>query len=113
MTDFFKVIEDIRKGPFDEKKTVLTTRDVENYYPSCDTQNCLQAIEEVLNESEEIIISDNNRILEAIELTMTSINCSSLGKHFTQIDGATIGSPYEGNISKGNMLTLHLFWSIA
>ena len=51
-------IEDIniRKGPFDEMKTVLTTRDVENYYPSCDTQKCLQAIEIVLSESEESII---------------------------------------------------------
>ena len=89
-TDFLKFIEDIniRKGPFDEMKTVLTTRDVENYYPSCDTQKCLQAIEKVLNESEESIISDNNCILEAIELTMTSNNCSFLVKHFTQIDGA-------------------------
>ena len=52
-TDFLKCIEDInvRKGPFDEMKTVLATRDVENYYPSCDTQKCLQAIEKVLNES--------------------------------------------------------------
>ena len=46
-TDFLKFIEDINiwKGPSDEMKTVLTTRDVENYYSSCDTQKCLQAIE--------------------------------------------------------------------
>ena len=47
-------------------KTILTTRDVENYYPSCDTHKRLQAIENVLSESEEIIISDNNCILEAL-----------------------------------------------
>ena len=100
-TDFLNCIEDIniRKGPFDEMKTVLTTRDVENYYPSCDIHKCLQAIVRVLSESEEIIISDNNCILEAIELTMTSNNCSFLGKHFTQIDGATIGGPNAGSVT--------------
>ena len=100
-TDFLKCIEDvnIRKGPFDEMKTVLTTRAVENYYPSCDTHKCLQAIEKVLCESEEIIISDNNCILEAIELTMTSNNCSYLGKHFTKIDDATIGGNNAGSIT--------------
>ena len=89
-TDFLKCMEDIniRKGPFDEMKTVLSTRDVENYYPSCDKHKYLQAIEKVLSECEEIIISNSNCILEAIELTMTSNNCSFLGKHFTQIEPA-------------------------
>ena len=30
---------------------------------------------------------------------MTSNNCSFLGKHFTQIDGATIGGPNVGSIT--------------
>ena len=30
---------------------------------------------------------------------MTSNNCSFLGEHFTQIDGATIGGPNAGSVT--------------
>ena len=45
-TDFLKFVEDvnIRKGLMDELTTVLTTRDIENYYPSCDTEKCLKEL---------------------------------------------------------------------
>ena len=42
----------IRKGLMDDLTTVLTTRDIENYYPSCDIEKCLKAIEEVLGEDQ-------------------------------------------------------------
>ena len=92
-THFLRFIEDIniRKGPLDELNTVVVTRDIVDYCPSCDTKKCIEAVEWVLNEADERSVADNRSILEAVELTMTSNNCSFLGKHFTQIDGATIG----------------------
>ena len=99
-TDFLKFVEDvnIRKGPMDES-TVLTTRDIENYYPSCDTEKCLKGIEQVLGEDECCSESYIQCIVEAVRLTMTSNNCSFLGRHFTQIDGATIGGPDAGSVT--------------
>ena len=52
-----------------------------------------------MNEAEERSVADNRSILEAVELTMTSNNCSFLGRHFTQIDGATIGGPAAGSVA--------------
>ena len=100
-TDFLKFVEDvkIRKGPMDELTTVLTTRDIENYYPSCDTEKCLKGIEQVLGEDECCSESYIQCIVEAVRLTMTSNNCSFLGRHFTQIDGATIGGPDAGSVT--------------
>ena len=94
-TDFLKFIEDvnIRKGPMDERTTILTTKDIENYYPSCDTEKCLKVIEHVLNKDESGSGNYKRCVLEAVRLTMTSNNCSFLGRHFTQINGATIGGP--------------------
>ena len=100
-TDSLKFVEDvnIRKGPMDELTTVLTTRDIENYYPSCDTEKCLKGIEQVLGEDECCSESYIQCIVEAVRLTMTSNNCSFLGRHFTQIDGATIGGPDAGSVT--------------
>ena len=83
----------------DELNTVLVTRDIADYYPSCDTKKCIEAVEWVLNEAEESSVADNGSILEAVDLTMTSNNCSFLGRHFMQIDGATIGGPAVGSIT--------------
>ena len=100
-TSLLKFIEDVnvRKGPLDQITTVLTTRDVVNYYPSCDTRKCLQAISKVLDEREGDSLIDKQCILEAVELTMTSNNCTFLERHFTQIDGATIGGPNSGSVT--------------
>ena len=93
--DTRKCIKDIniRKGPLDEFNTILVTMNTVDYYPSCDTKKCIEAVEWVLNEAEESSGADNRSILEAVELTMTSNNCSCLGRHFMQTDGATIGGP--------------------
>ena len=100
-TNFLRFIEDIniRKGSLDELNTVLVTRDIANYYPSCDTKKYIEAVEWVLNEAEKSSVADNRSILEAVELTMTSHNCCFLGIHFAQIDGATIGRPAAGSIT--------------
>ena len=100
-THFLRFIEDIniRKRPLDEFNTVLVTRDIADYYPSCDSKKCIEAVEWVLIEAEESSVADNRSTLEAVELTMTSNNCSFLGRHFTQTDGATIGGPAAGSIT--------------
>ena len=56
----------IRKGPTDELTTVLATRDIENYYPSCDTEKCLKAIEQVLGEDECCSESYSQCVIEAV-----------------------------------------------
>ena len=45
-THFLRFIEDIniRKGPLDDLNTVLVTRDIADYYPSCDTKKCSEAV---------------------------------------------------------------------
>ena len=83
----------------DELNTVLVTRGIADYYLSCDTKKCIEAVEWVLNEAEESSVADNRSVLEAVELTMTSNNCSFLGRHFTQIDEATIRGPVAGSIT--------------
>ena len=79
-TDFLKFIKDvnIRKGRMDELTTTLTTRDIGNYYPSCDTEKCLKAIKHVVNENESGSENYKRSVLDAVRLTMTSNNCSFL-----------------------------------
>ena len=56
----------------DELNTVLVTKDIADYYPTCDTKKCIEAVEWVLNKAEESSVADDGSILEAVELTMTS-----------------------------------------
>ena len=46
-SQFLQYIENLNtsKGPFDANSTLLITRDIANFYPSCDIEKCLQAVE--------------------------------------------------------------------
>ena len=100
-TSLLRFIEDvnIRNGPMNHDTTILTTRDIVNYYPSCSTDMCVKAVQKILNHNPELDQNQKECIKEAVEITMTRNNCCFLGKHYTQVDGATIGGPSSGSIT--------------
>ena len=82
------------ESPFNPDTTWLVTRDIENYYPSCDTDKCLEAIKVVLNRRPSYWKPSTDCVLEALRITMTSNNCVFMGRNFTQIDGGSITDIY-------------------
>ena len=97
---FLRYIENINCSEFNisPKSTTLVSRDIKNYYPSCDTQKCIESIEEALQKR-----GKNDPpiecIIEAVKLTMSCNQCEFQGEFFTQIDGATIGGADSGSIT--------------
>ena len=98
--DFLSYIEQRNQedGPFDKEKIWLISRDIVNYYPSCNTDMCIEAVGQLLDTR-----TENNPpkecILDALKITMKSNNCEFLGRHFTQIEGATIGGPESASVT--------------
>ena len=47
-----KFIEDLndQQGPFQKEQVIMISRDIENFYPSCETNKCIEAIELLLNQ---------------------------------------------------------------
>lgn len=86
------------QGPFKENELLMVCRDISNFYPSCDTNKCLDAVESLLS-TRDIQCPSSECILEAISITMSANSTNFDGRFFTQIDGATIGSPDSGSIT--------------
>ena len=81
------------RAPFKDG-TKLISLDVENYYPNCQTDLCIQAVRTTLEKyATEFSDSKTKCILEALEITMSSNDGKFLDRNFTQINGATIGGP--------------------
>ena len=59
---------------------------------------CIEAVKKLL-ETREKNYPDRDSICEALQITMSSNNCEFLGRHFTQIDGATIGGPESASVT--------------
>ena len=93
-------IEEVHEeqGPFKENEIIKVSRDIKNFYPSCETRKCLSAVESVLP-NKRLQCPSSDCILEAIEITMSSNSTQFNRRLFTQIDGATIGSPDSGSIA--------------
>ena len=89
---FLQYIEDLNtlKGPFNTDKILLVARDIQNFYPSCDTQKCIEAVELLLNSRP--IQGPSTECIEALKITMPSNSTEFDLMFFTQIDGATSGS---------------------
>ena len=98
--DFLAYIEDIniRKAPFEELSTIITSRDITNYYPSCDLEKSIEAVGQVLRR-DHIEEKKIQCLQEAVRITMTRNNIMFKGRHYTQIDGATIGGPNSGSVT--------------
>ena len=69
----------------------MISRDIENFYPSCEINKCIEAIELPLNQRTSECPS-TECVLEAVSITMSSNSAYFSNRYFTQIDGATIGS---------------------
>ena len=80
--------------------TRMISWDIKNFYPNCETSMCLEAIKKVLDKYEpKMSILRKACICEAVQITMTSNNCSKTGRFLTQINGATIGGPDSASIT--------------
>ena len=77
----------------------MVCRDIGNFYPSCNTRKCLEAVERLLNTREQQIPS-TECISEAIEIMMSSNSMKFIDRSLTQIDRTTIGSPDSGSITE-------------
>ena len=87
------------RAPFKDG-TKLISLDVENYYPNCQTDLCIQAVRTTLEKyATEFSDSKIKCILEALEITMSSNNGKFLDGNFTQINGATIGGPESASVT--------------
>ena len=95
-----KFIEDLndQQGPFQKEQVIMISRDIENFYPSCETNKCIEAIELLLNQRT-IKCPSTECILEAVSITMSSNSAHFSNRYFTQIDGARIGSPDSGSVT--------------
>ena len=80
------------RGPFEANSVLLVSRDIKDFYPSCNTEKCLEAVK-ILLDSREKQNPSSECIPEALEITMSSNSTEFDSRFFTQIDGATIGSP--------------------
>ena len=62
---------------------------------------CIEAVRRVLEtaQSREFLEVPVECILEALKITMTSNNGEFLKRHFTQINGATIGGPASASVT--------------
>ena len=100
-TSFLKFIDDVNimMGPLDEHLAVLTTRDIENFYPSCSTNKCIEAVSLTLNSRQGDNLLNKECIMEAVEITMSCNNIEYQNRYFTQINGATIGGPSSASIT--------------
>ena len=68
----------------------MITWDIENFYPSCNTQKVIEAVNIRLEERKSKF-QRTECIVEAISLVMSSNNCQFQDEHYMQINGATIG----------------------
>ena len=87
------------RAQFKEGKKLISL-DVENYYPNCQTDLCIQAVRTTLEiYATEFPDSKIECILESLEITMSSNNGKFLDRNFTQISGATIGGPESASVT--------------
>ena len=59
---------------------------------------CLKAVGQLLDFRGQNF-SEKQCILDALAITMTSNTCNFMGRHFTQIDGATIDGPESASVT--------------
>ena len=72
--------------------------DIENFYLNFTTKRCIEAVETTLRNCSNYPEDRIQCICEALTITMSCNNGEIAGRHFTQIDGATIGGPESGSV---------------
>ena len=88
------------RAPF-RKGTKLISWDIVSHYPNCNTQMCIEAVRRVLEaaQSREFLEVPVECILEALKITMTSNNGECFKRHFTQVNGASVGGPASASVT--------------
>ena len=72
----------------------LNSWDIVNFYPNCNTQMCIEAVREVVEDNQQLNLGvPVECVLEALEITVLSNNGKFANNFFTQINGANIGGP--------------------
>ena len=97
---FLLHLEEINRtrAPFGPK-TKLISWDIKNYYPSCDTEMCIKAVEKVVAQYPEHVLEvPLDCTLEALRITMSTNTRKFGNRFFTQINGATIGGPESASV---------------
>ena len=80
-----ELIEKYAPFPADNK---LVSWDIKKFYPSCDTERCIEAVERAIGLwGGEPYRLNKQCITEALAITMSSNNGETGGHHFTEIDG--------------------------
>ena len=80
--------------------TRLNSWDIVNFYPNCNTQMCIEAVGEVVEDNQQLNLGvPVECVLEALEITMSSNNGKFANNFFTQINGATIGGPESASVT--------------
>ena len=77
----------------------LVSWDVKIFYPNCDTERCIEAVERAIDLWEEPYRLNKQCVTEALAITMSSNNGEIGGHHFTQIDGTTIEGPESASVN--------------
>ena len=77
----------------------LVSWDTKNFYPSCDTERCIEAVKWAIDLWGESYRLHEQSITEALTITMSSNNGEIGGHYFTQIDGTTIGGPESASVT--------------
>ena len=67
MKHLLKFIED-QQGPFQKEQVIMISKDTEDFYPSCETNKCIEAMELLLNQRT-IKCPSTECILEAVSIT--------------------------------------------
>ena len=86
------------RGSFEPNSVLLVSRDIKDFYPSCNTEKCLEAVK-ILLDSREKQNPSSECIPEALEIMMSSNSIEFDSRFFTQIDSATIGSSNSGSVT--------------
>ena len=98
---FLQYLESINdtRAPLGEG-TRLISWDIVNFYPNCNTQMCIEAIREVVEDNQQLDLGvPVECVLEALKITMSSNNGKFANNFFTQINGATIGGPESASVT--------------
>ena len=89
----------LKSGDEYNRQTMPISRSILNYYPSCGAEICLKAVGQFLDcQSQKFL--EKQCILDTLGITMASNTCNFMGRHFTQIDGATIGGPESASLTE-------------
>ena len=86
------------KAPFSDS-SILVSWGINFFYPNFQTDFCIEVVGKALHNRPPGTLPSKQCILEALQITMSCNSGIFLGKHFTQIQSATIGRPESASVT--------------